>query len=1468
VVIAGPRPRPLQFHIDRQPSNTLSELEHLVSGVIADISLATSDWLKMKREAEGIRSELGDRAPLEPCPDVEEIRSFLNWMINDHFLFITTCRFAIDGETRQGELLLVPDSVLGVLRGQAGGGANAEAWISGLGVDLSAFDQDLLVTKTNVRATIHRPAYMDCVAIKQRDEQGGVTGLYCLIGLFSSRAYSTPPQQIPMLRKKVEAVFAGANVTPRSHSGRVIANILDNFPRDLLFQINTDDLLSTTLGVLSLQERQRTRLFIIRDPFGRFFTCLVYLPRDRYSREMRIAIQNILAEALGGTDVVFEAQFSESILARLYYVVRTPVGSEPVYDVTDLEQQLVEVTTSWLDGLRTALSQEVDESTATAYLSDYAAAFPGGYLEDCHPRIAVRDIQRIERVRRDGRLVVHLYHPISENPDEVHVRLYSPTRPASLSQVIPILEHMGLSVLGERPYRIRHPAGDAWIHDFSTRRPHGKKPVSARVKRLFADAFRHVWEGVIDDDGFNGLVLRAGLSWREAALFRALSRYRHQIKVPYTQAYTTAVLNRHPNVVRKLNQLFRLRFCPEQAGADGEIERRSAEFEALLEKVSSLDEDRILRGMLVLIQATLRTNFFCTEKDGSDKSYLSFKIDPSRIPGVPLPLPMFEIFVFSAQMEGVHLRGGPVARGGLRWSDRMEDYRTEILGLMKAQMVKNTVIVPVGSKGGFVVKNGVSSDSREQGMNKVVACYQTLLRGMLDMTDNLVGDDLVPPPGVVRHDGDDPYLVIAADKGTATFSDIANQVAADYGFWLGDAFASGGSVGYDHKAMGITARGAWESVKRNFRELDLDTQSTDFTVIGIGDMSGDVFGNGMLLSRHIRLLGAFNHQHIFLDPDPDAARSFAERQRLFNLPRSSWSDYDRKLISKGGGIHARSAKSIVLAPEVRSMLGLEADRVTPNALIRAMLEAPVDLLWNGGIGTYVKASYETHEQANDKSNDGVRVDATALRCRVIGEGGNLGLTQLARVEFALRGGQVYTDAIDNSAGVDCSDHEVNIKILLDKIVANGDMTTKQRNQLLEEMTEDVASLVLADNYSQTQAISIVVAGGDQRLYEQARFMDLLEHTGRFNRQLEGLPDKKALTERLALEQGLTKPELAVLLAYSKMNYFEAILASDIPDDPFVRERLIRYFPTVLGERFAAEIDGHRLRREIIATAVAGGITDHVGPGIGFRVREEVGSDIAGVARAYLVVSAIFETDRLWEQVEALDNKVAAKVQIEMLSTISGFLEQTLTAVLRSYKDCMDMTSLTTRFHDGVAELLETMPKPLAKHDKRELDRRIRHLGRAGVPRELAQSVSLLVPMSAALDIVEVARSTETRIETAAWVYSALSQTLDLEWIGAQIMGLSVQTHWHLLARTKLQAALNGYRRNLTAEVLRSRHKEKSGRGILEAWVRENRAMLDRHEEIIAEFKAGAVFDFAILSLIVAGVGELLPSDLAVKRDDR
>jgi glutamate dehydrogenase len=1446
----------MRLHVDRQPEEALADLERAVRDVLDDVATATGDWQEMRQRCSDIARRVGDASPDLDAAAREELRAFVAWMHDDHFLFLATCRLS-GVDDAGGELRVEPGSGLGLLAGGEHAAERAERWIAGLGVDIAEAADEVMVTKANARSTVHRPAYMDLVAVKERDAAGRVIALQCLIGLFSSGAYHTPPRQIPLLRQKVAAVFGGAQVSPRSHSGRVVANILDTFPRDTLFQITTAELLQTTLGILRLQERQRTRLFIVCDPFRRFYSCLVYLPRDRYNRDVRLAMQEILVEALGGSDVIFETHFSESILARVYFVIVVEPGRAVDYDAGQLERRIIDVATSWHDGLRAALYEQVDEALATRYLQDYARAFPSGYRDDWHPRIAVNDILRIEQALSTKRLGVHLYHPIADGADELHVRLYAPAAPIPLSRIIPVLEHMGLSVHGERPYRIRHPSGEMWIHDFLTHRPPGAQDGGRDLDGRFTETLLRVWDGLIDDDGFNGLVLLAGLTWKQALLLRAYSRYQHQIRVQYTQDYMVSVLNRHPVIVGLLCELFARLFDPDGARDAHAVEAIGARFEALLNDVVSLDEDAILRRYRNLIEATLRTNYFQRDARGEDKVHLSFKLDPRRVEGMPRPLPMYEIFVFAKRMEGVHLRGGPVARGGLRWSDRMEDYRTEILGLMKAQMVKNTVIVPVGSKGGFVVKDVADGDSRDLRQEKGIAAYQTLLRGMLDLTDNRDGDRVVPPPRVVRRDADDPYLVVAADKGTATFSDIANRVSAEYGFWLGDAFASGGSAGYDHKAMGITARGAWESVKRHFRELGTDIQREPFTVAGIGDMSGDVFGNGMLLSRRIRLLAAFNHRHIFIDPDPDPEVSFRERERLFALPRSAWSDYDTGLISRGGGVYSRTAKWIDLEPEARQLLGLNMRRVTPNALIRAILRAPVDLLWNGGIGTYVKCSQETHAQAYDKANDDVRVDADELRCRVVGEGGNLGFTQRARVEFALHGGLVYTDAIDNSAGVDCSDHEVNIKILLDRVVADGDMTLKQRNQLLVDMTEDVAALVLRDNYAQTQAISMVASDSAERLSEHARFIDLLEQRGVIDRELEGLPGKKALHARIARQQGLTRPEIAVLHAYSKMTYFEAVTQSDIPDSDFVVDRLVDYFPAALRDRFAERIRQHRLRREIVATVVAGVIPDRVGPGIGFRVREETGTDIANVARAYLVASAIFSIENLCGRIERLDNQVAAAVQVDMLASVARFVERVVTALVQLHDGPLDMQATSARFRDGVCGLWADLPETLADDDRRRFDERDAGLRAAGVPAELARDLAGLPPMAAALDVVAVAERAGVEARAASWVYSALNPALHLDWVGERVQALGVQTHWHLLARTRLQSALLRHRRDLAERVLQQGDASSPPAEMLAQWQQRHEQALKKHDQAMAEFKAGNVHDFAIMSLAVGQVGDLV-----------
>lgn len=1450
----------IRFYVEKQCTpDVLEALEQMAFTVINDVFCANQGWVEMRSRISLVADELVTARSPADSAEVTEAAEFLRWLHDGHFTFLAYCEYDLKEKDQRLQMQLSEYSVLGLFRQPGDGAHRVESVVPDIGDKVSTIPI-AVVTKSNARSTVHRPAYMDLVTIKRFDQDGQLNGLHCFIGLFASTFYNTPPRDIPLLRKKVAEVIGGAGLSTMGHSEKALSNLLDTYPRDALFQVPAEELRVMALGILGLQERQRTRLFVSQEPFKRFFSCLVYLPRENYNRELRIRVQKVLVEAFQGIEVEFDAWFSESILARLHFIIHSPPGVEVEYDSEELLSRVVEATTLWQDGLRDALMEQYGDALAAHYYRDYAQAFPGGYREDFYPRTAVGDIARIEASRENGELGLHFYRPILESTDKVHFRLYSLGKQASLSEVIPILENMGLSVFGERPYRVCHPAGEIWIHDFSMRYPRGLDNLSDEESTLLQQTFLKVWKGEIDNDGFNQLVPGAGLSWQQVVLLRAYSRYLKQINVPFSQPYIISTLAQHGVITCHLIGLFNLKFSPDGGYTSERFNQQRDKIELLLDGVDSLDQDRIIRSFLNLIQATLRTNYFQLDSDGKAKDYLSFKVSPGEINGMPQPVPMFEIFVFSSRMEGVHLRGGRIARGGLRWSDRMEDYRTEVLGLMKAQMVKNTVIVPVGSKGGFIVKQMPETDNRDLQLEEVVFCYKTLLTGLLDLTDNLLLGEVVPPPQLLRHDGDDPYLVIAADKGTASFSDIANSVSADYGFWLGDAFASGGSAGYDHKKMGITAKGAWESVKRNFRELGTDIQATDFRVIGIGDMAGDVFGNGMLLSPHIKLVAAFNHLHIFLDPDPDPKTSFAERERLFHLPRSTWNEYDKALISIGGGIYLRSAKSITLTPEVQGMLGVKSEHLTPNELIQVLLKAQVDLLWNGGIGTYVKAESETNEAVGDKANDSLRVNGKELRCKVVGEGGNLGLTQLGRIEYAMKGGLIYTDSIDNSAGVDCSDHEVNIKILLNQIMANGDMTRKQRDQLLEEMTEEVAQLVLADNYAQTQSVSMVVSEAPERLYEHSRFIDFLEQKGMLNRALERLPDKKEIAARQAAGSGLTKPEIATLHAYSKMTYFDALINSDIPDDPFLLSELTDYFPRVLGERFSSQMLFHSLKREIIATHLTNSIVDHIGPGFGFRVREDVGVNIAGVTRAYLAASRIFATDELWREVEGLDNQVSAAVQAEMMSMVSAMLEQTVSWILRSRRNNVVVKDLVDFFQNSVIELTQSLPKPLAAKDRLGLNKRIRYFTHAGVPRELAQRVSAMALLEAALDIVEIGCQCETATPVVASTYFALSNRLELYWLYQQVEHLEVQTHWHNLAKRRTIDTLNSHLRELTAEVLNIEHGTTSSKRMIDQWLAANSFGVDRHLRMIFDLKARSSVDFAMLSVVVAGVGNLLGSD--------
>jgi glutamate dehydrogenase len=1448
----------IHVEIDRQAGQAqLDALAARLRSVLGDVQSAVEDWPAMRDRARAIVAELEEKPPPVAPHELADAKALLEWMAGDHFTFLGYREYDLRAEG--GDDLLVPrlGSGLGILRASEQKPTSPSfARLSPEARRLAHAATLLTLTKANSRATVHRPAYLDYIGLKQFDEQGRVVGERRFLGLYTHSAYRASPWEIPVLDRKVQGVVERSGFVKGSHDYKALVEILEGFPREELFQIEEDELYRTTLGILHLGERRRVRVFVRRDAFGRFFSILVFLPLDRYTTTVRRRIEHILLEELDGASVDLSSRVSESALTRLHVVVRTRGSARHDIDVPALEARLAEATRAWSDDLHDVLVEQLGEGHGAELAQTYGDAFPPAYRDDFAPRAAVADIQRIERLDVAGDLDVSLYLPLESSAGQLAFKVVRTGRPILLSDVLPLLENMGARVTDERPFEItpldREPV---WIYDFGLDYGEALELHADRVRQIFQEAFTAAWRGAVENDGFNRLVLLAELTWREVALLRAIGKYLRQGGTTFSQTYMEEALARNPGVARLLVELFHARFRPTRAdGAGAEIHDLVKRIEEQLDAIASLDEDRILRSFLSVVEGMLRTNYFQTAADGGPKPYLSFKLDPSGIPDLPLPRPMFEVFVYSPRTEGVHLRAGRVARGGIRWSDRREDFRTEILGLMKAQTVKNAVIVPTGAKGGFVLKRPPDDPAALRA--EVVECYRTLVRGLLDLTDSLVGGETVPAAGVVRYDGDDPYLVVAADKGTATFSDIANELAAEYGFWLGDAFASGGSTGYDHKGMGITARGAWESVKRHFRELGTDIESTDFTVVGIGDMSGDVFGNGMLLSHHIGLIGAYDHRHVFLDPSPDPEQSFAERARLFALPGSSWADYDERLISPGGGVYPRTAKSVTLSREAQAALDTSAETMTPNELIRALLRAPVDLIWNGGIGTFAKSRHETHAEVGDRASDAIRVDAEDIRARVVGEGGNLGFTQRARIAFASRGGRILMDAIDNSAGVDCSDHEVNLKILLDAIVAEGDLTQKQRNVLLAEMTDEVAALVLRDNYEQTQAISTTVAQAASMVDVHARYIRALEQRGRLDRALEFLPDDETLTERKAADRGLTPPEIAILLSYSKVGLYDELLASDFPDDPNLLGELERYFPTPVRQRFRARLQRHALRREIVASQVTNDLVNRGGTTFTFRLNEETGATGPEIARAFVVAREVFALSPLWEAIEGLDGRVAAQTQLAMLLRTRTLLERATRWLLRNRPRPLDIAAAIDRFGPGASSLMATAADALCAADRAAAEATADELSGAGVPRELAERVGYLGSILPVLDLVEVSGATGSSLDDAVAVHAAIDDRLGLHALRELISSLPRQERWEALARRALWEDLQSEHRALTADILRE-----SGSGAVRervaAWVRENAAAVERCEQVLADVKAGNAPDLATLSVAVRELRNLI-----------
>ncbi len=1408
----------VHIEVDRETSPVALEAVRVdLERVLGDVRAATSDWVKMLRALQHVCGQLEVHPPSIDADELAEGRALLQWLGDQHFTFLAYRAYDL---LPDDTLRPVPGTGLGLLRGAPDVPSASFARLP-LEIRAKARERTLLVlTKTNRRSTVHRPTFLDYVGVKRYDAAGNVIGEHRFLGLYTSGAYTSRPTQVPVLRRKVAQVIERAGFLPASHDQKDLAQILDTYPRDDLFQLDVNTLYDIATGILRLQERRQVRLFVSREPYGRFVSCMVFLPRDRYTTQVREHIAQLLMQAFGALSYEWNTRLPESVLARLHYVQRVDPTVPHDVDVRSLEARVAAAARAWVDDLRDALVAARGEEQGVEQYRAWVNAFPGAYQDDFDAQEALADLAQLARLGDAMPLGVR----IVADATCLDLKLYGIGAQPSLSEVLPRLGNMGVIVEDEHPYTLM-PAGSdlRWIKWFRLRLPPGMK-VDRGALRLFEDAFLAIVDGRAEDDGFNRLVLGAGLAWREVALVRAYGRYLRQTGTPFSQAYMEDTLSAHPQLARRLVELFVARLDPwTEATSEGDDPAALIEdIRAQLDAVTSLDEDRILRAFLHLVLATLRTNWFEEPERASRGGYpaeqqagperpggeaarsgaIVLKLDPAQIPDLPLPRPMFEVFVYTPRVEGVHLRAGKVARGGIRWSDRREDFRTEVLGLMKAQRVKNAVIVPAGAKGGFVLKRPPADPAALRA--EVEACYRIFIGGLLDITDNMVADGtgelvVVPPRQVVRYDSDDPYFVVAADKGTATFSDVANEIALARAFWLGDAFASGGAHGYDHKAMGITARGAWESVRRHFRHLNLDPDRDDFTVVGIGDMSGDVFGNGMLLSHHIKLVAAFDHRHVFLDPSPDPEKSFEERHRLFELPRSSWGDYDPALISPGGGVYPRTAKSVAITPEVRLVLGLDegVEALPPNELIRAALSAAVDLLYNGGIGTYVKAHTETHADVGDKASDAVRVDGKELRARSVAEGGNLGFTQLGRVEYALGGGRINTDAIDNSAGVDTSDREVNLKILLDGAVRAGELSEDDRNTLLDSMTDEVATLVLRDNYRQNRALDNARAQSPEMEEVHARFIRTLEASKHLDRTVERLPTDEQLADRHNAGLGLTVPELAVLLAYAKIELEEALLESNLPEDSDFTPELVRSFPTAVRERFLGRIRTHALRREITATALVNGLVNRAGMTFTFRLREETGATVPDVVRAHEAARAILDQDALWREIEALDDAVGVDVQTEMYLASRRLVERATRWLLRNRRQPLPVAETVAFFAVPVARLAaiavvsERCEATAAKYASE------------GVPRVLALRVAALDRLPRALDIVELADTHHVEVEEVAAFYDEVGEQLRLEWLVDRIVELPREDRWDALARNALREDAAAQHRRIVDAVLKA-----------------------------------------------------------------
>ena len=1391
--------------MSRQSVETLSAIRQAIFEKVNVLDLVVKDWEPMRDKLFAVKQELTN-SKLPAIQDthsnhtnINEIQAFLDWILHENFIFLGYREYRYSDQASGSEIYHQPDSGLGLLTDNSNDANKRSDSFHQLPKSLRALihkPQILLLSKSSHLSPVHRPVYMDFLGIQKFDKAGKVTGEHRFIGLLTANAYQLSAGQIPMLRQKVSSVLTKAQLPANGHAYHKFQHILNTLPRDDLFQATTNELYQMSVGIANLLNKHELKLFVRIDPYQRFVSCLVYVPRDKFNTYLRMAMQSALMEAFGGISAQFSTQFNELHHARLHIHVRTKPESLNNIDfdalLPNLENQMSNLMQGWQDNAAQIFIDELGEVTGRALADKYLLTIPLAYQEDYAPRIALSDIRNLDQIvkQTDKKISWHLYQKANEPSQNLHLKVYGKNSPATLSHILPILENFGWNILNSQTYEFDEHA--LWLQEYHLSLRQDANIDIAVVDSQVEEALDLIWQGTIENDNLNELIVTTPLNAFEVVVLRALSHYMLQAKAPFSLSYIKQALVKYPQISILLVQLFHAKMHPQDIvidscimSADITVDEVTNQIQTALKTVQTLDEDSILRWMVDLINAMLRTNYYQRDDYNQPKNRLAFKFSAKDIPHLPKPKPMFEIFVYSPNVEAVHLRGGKVARGGLRWSDRKEDFRTEVLGLVKAQMVKNAVIVPVGSKGGFIVKRETIKAGRDAFMAEGIACYQTFIRGMLDITDNLVDGQIIPPANTVRHDGDDPYLVVAADKGTASFSDIANAISAEYGFWLGDAFASGGSVGYDHKAMGITARGAWESVKRHFRLLGKDIQNSNdatnqISVLAIGDMSGDVFGNGMLLSPNIQLRAAFNHLHIFIDPNPmDIAAAFAERHRLFTLPRSTWEDYDKSLISQGGGIFSRQDKAIIITQPMKDAFAITADSLTPDELIHALLMAPVDLIWNGGIGTYIKSGAETNIEVGDRANDAVRINGNQVQAKVIGEGGNLGMTQRGRIEYAQKGGRLYTDAIDNSAGVNCSDHEVNIKILLDHIVEQGDMTTKQRNDLLASMTDRVANLVLRQNYLQPQAIELSAKRGVENLALQQKFMQFLEGEERLDRAIEFLPTDEQLSVRQQAAQGLTNPELAVIMAYGKMWMYDNVLASDLPDDSYFTRELHAYFPKNLSEKYFEQMTLHPLHREIISTYLTNSIVNRLGIELIYQLTDELGVSVAAIVRAYSVVRDVFNLRQHWQMIESLDNQIDANKQLEMELNLRQDMTQSMYWIIHQFGERFTVDELTQKLMTGVQALAgqTAESQPSTSYFANYLHQLNTEQNLSELLKDLHQRFAIQPLSPQILDAIWFAEKKQQPADNVSVIYFKAYKTLGIDGLLAQTQVLPQDSYW-------------------------------------------------------------------------------------------